>query len=87
MSLTEIQLAVLSACETGLGDIQGSEGVMGLQRSLKMAGAEKLIVSLWSVPDKESAVFMETFYTKWLAEGKEIRDAFYETQQWMRKRY
>jgi CHAT domain-containing protein len=60
---------------------------MGLQRSLKMAGAEKLIVSLWSVPDKESAVFMETFYTKWLSEGKEIRDAFYETQKWMRKRY
>ncbi len=87
VNLTGTKLAVLSACETGLGDIQGSEGVMGLQRSLKMAGVEKLIVSLWAVPDKESAVFMEMFYTKWLAEGKEIRDAFYETQRWMRKRY
>jgi CHAT domain-containing protein len=87
VNLTSTKLAVLSACETGLGDIQGSEGVMGLQRSLKMAGVEKLIVSLWAIPDKESAVFMEMFYTKWLAEGKEIRDAFYETQRWMRKRY
>ncbi|MEZ4961426.1 MAG: CHAT domain-containing protein [Saprospiraceae bacterium] len=87
VNLTGTKLAVLSACETGLGDIQGTEGVMGLQRSLKMAGVEKLIVSLWQIPDKESAVFMERFYTQWLSEGKEIRDAFYETQQWMRKRY
>jgi CHAT domain-containing protein len=87
VNLTGTKLAVLAACATGLGDIQGSEVVMGLQSSLKMAGVEKLIVSLWAIPDKESAVFMERFYMKWLAEGKEIRDAFYETQKWMQKRY
>ncbi|MEZ4961419.1 MAG: CHAT domain-containing protein [Saprospiraceae bacterium] len=87
VNLTGTKLAVLSACETGLGDIQGTEGVMGLQRAFKMAGVEKLIVSLWPVKDKESVVFMDLFYTKWLKEGKEIREAFYETQQWMRERY
>ena len=87
VNLTGTKLAVLSACETGLGDIQGTEGVMGLQRAFKMAGVEKLIVSLWPVKDKESVVFMNLFYTKWLTEGMEIRDAFHETQKWMRNKY
>jgi CHAT domain-containing protein/tetratricopeptide (TPR) repeat protein len=87
VNLMGTKLAVLSACDTGLGDIQGSEGVMGLQRSFKSAGVDKIIVSLWPVPDKQTAVFMEVFYDKWLSQGKGIREAFYETQQWMRKRY
>ncbi|NUQ24986.1 MAG: CHAT domain-containing protein [Saprospiraceae bacterium] len=87
VNLSGTQLAVLSACETGLGDIQASEGVMGLQRAFKMAGVEKLIVSLWQVPDKQTAVFMESFYTNWLTKGSNIRDAFYDTQSQMRKRY
>ena len=80
-------LATLSACETGLGDIKGSEGVFGLQRAFKMAGVQNLIVSLWRVPDKETAEFMETFYTNWLKQKMAIKEAFRQTQLTMSKKY
>lgn len=86
VQLPNTQLAVLSACETGLGKIEGSEGVFGLQRAFKLAGVNYVITSLWQVPDKETAEFMETFYGHWL-NGKTIRDAFLHTQKTMRYRY
>lgn len=86
VQLPNTQLAVLSACETGLGKIEGSEGVFGLQRAFKLAGVNYVMASLWQVPDKETAEFMETFYSQWLA-GKTIRQAFFNTQQFMRKKY
>lgn len=86
VQLPHTQLAVLSACETALGKIEGSEGVFGLQRAFKLAGVNYVMASLWQVPDKETAEFMETFYTHWLA-GKTIREAFFTTQQAMRKKY
>ncbi|MBK7887691.1 MAG: CHAT domain-containing protein [Bacteroidetes bacterium] len=63
LDLSQTKLVVLSACETGLGKIEGSEGVFGLQRGFKLAGVEQLIVSLWSVPDKETMQLMTTFYS------------------------
>ncbi len=84
--LGNTQLVVLSACETGLGEIKGSEGVFGLQRAFKAADAEYLMMSLWKVPDKETAEFMEYFYAK-LFEGKPISDAFEDTQRYMRNKY
>lgn len=54
-------LAVLSACDTGLGTITG-DGVLGLSRSLMSAGAANVVVSLWAVPDAPTAALMETFY-------------------------
>jgi len=86
LNLMKTDLVVLSACETGLGDIEGSEGVYGLQRAFRMAGVEKIIMSLWQVPDKETVEFMKTFYTKWLG-GEEIREAFNNTQKEMSKKY
>jgi CHAT domain-containing protein/Flp pilus assembly protein TadD len=62
LNLRKTKLVVLSACETGLGKIEGSEGVIGLTRAFKLAGVEQLIVSLWEVPDKETMELMTIFY-------------------------
>lgn len=64
MDLSNTDLAVLSACETALGDLHGNEGVIGLQRAFKMAGVKQLIVTLWRVPDKETSELMTIFYRK-----------------------
>ncbi len=86
MNLMRTHLVVLSACQTGQGDVKGSEGVEGLQRGFKMAGVRYIIMSLWEVPDKETTEFMENFYQKWL-DGTDIRDAFRETQSVMSAKY
>lgn len=86
LDLSNTELVVLSACETALGDVKGSEGVFGLQRAFKMAGVKKMIVSLWQVPDKETAELMTTFYG-YLLQGKTITEAFAKAQAEMRKKY
>lgn len=86
IDLRETDLVVMSACESGLGDIQGSEGVYGLQRAFKMAGVDFIIMSLWQVPDAETEEFMTKFYEK-LMEYKEIKQAFAATQKEMRQKY
>lgn len=84
MNLSNTELVVLSACETGLGDIQGNEGVYGLQRAFKIAGAKYLIMSLWQVPDKQTSLLMTTFYKKWLEDKMTIPDAFHAAQKQLR---
>lgn len=86
MDMRKTKLVVLSACETGLGDIKGSEGVYGLQRAFKMAGVNYIVMSLWQVPDKETSEFMINFYKK-LTTEKDIKKAFHATQKEMRKKY
>lgn len=86
LNLSNTELLVLSACETALGDIKGSEGVFGLQRGFKMAGVKKMIISLWQVPDKETAELMTAFYSYWI-KGKNINESFYQAQADMRKKY
>ena len=86
LDLSKTDIVILSACETGLGDIEGSEGVYGLQRAFKMAGVKTIIMTLWEVPDAETAEFMDLFYTKW----KDINNAklaFKKTQGVMMNKY
>ncbi len=84
--LPNTSLVVLSACETALGDIKGSEGVYGLQRSFKMAGVKNLMMSLWKVPDDETAEFMQVFYNN-LFNGKPIDHSFDAAQSAMKIKY
>jgi len=86
MDLSNTELVVLSACETGLGDIDGSEGVYGLQRAFKMAGVNIIVMSLWKVPDDETAEFMNLFYSNWIKTNR-VKAAFNQAQRTMQKKY
>ena len=79
-NLAHTELVVLSACETGLGQVYQNEGVYGLQRAFKIAGVDYIIMSLWEVNDLLAKEFMETFYGHFLAEHS-IEEAFYKTQK------
>lgn len=87
LDLHQTELVVLSACETGRGDIDKNEGVMGLQRAFKLAGAEQLIISLWKVPDEQTATLMELFYAYYLNDKLPIAQAFRQAQLDLQKRY
>lgn len=82
MSFPNLQLTVLSACETGLG-ITDSEGVWGLQRAFRIAGTRSLICSLKKVSDYYTSRFMEAFYEQVTA-GATVYDSFRSAQRWLR---
>lgn len=86
LDLFNVKLAVLSACQTGLGDVKGSEGVYGLQRGLKMAGVDYIILSLWEVPDEQTQQLMTKFYT-YFYQGLEVRQAFKKAQNDLKEEY
>ena len=86
MDLSATQFVVLSACETGLGDVVSGEGVYGLQRALLVAGANSVIMSLWKVNDEATQQLMTTFYTKWLQSGDQTA-AFREAQLALKSKY
>ena len=74
MDLKSVQFVVLSACQTGRGQISG-DGVFGLQRGFKKAGARSMLMTLSNVYDKSSATLMEEFYKAWLLDGMTKREA------------
>lgn len=84
LDLSTTQLVALSACETGLGDVQNGEGVYGLQRAFLLAGARNLLLSLWRVDDEATRDFMIHFYSEWLRKKLPIEEAFWNTQRAMR---
>lgn len=84
MSIFNTELVVLSACETGLGDIKRSKGVYGLQRASKQSGVRYLMVSLWKVLDNAIMEFMTTLYTEYLNNQKSLTETYNITQTKMK---
>jgi hypothetical protein len=84
VDLQGLDLVVLSACQTGLGDISQGEGVFGLQRGFKKAGAKTLLMSLWQVDDRATQILMTQFYMNWLS-GQSKRQALLSAQKYLRE--
>jgi CHAT domain-containing protein len=86
LSLEKTDLVVLSACETGLGEVEAGEGVFGLQRAFLVAGAKILVMSIFKVDDDATQKLMLKFYQKWLVSGN-MRQSFIDAKKELRLEY
>ncbi len=86
LNLDKTDLVVLSACETGLGDLEAGEGVYGLQRAFLVAGAKVLIMSMFKVDDDATQKLMLKFYQKWLNTNN-LRQSFIDAKKELRTEY
>ena len=85
ISLDNTWLVTLSACQTGLGSTQSGEGVFGLRRAFRIAGAKNILMTLWPVGDDSTASIMSDFYTKALASGKAWESLAEVQRDWLVK--
>ena len=80
LDLAKVELAVLSACETGLGEVAGGEGLLGLQRAFQVAGARAVVASLWSIGDEPTRALIAQFYEDLWRNGRPPVEACREAQ-------
>jgi CHAT domain-containing protein/Flp pilus assembly protein TadD len=80
------ELVVLSSCKSGLGTIDPTEGIIGMQKSFFEAGSKSVIVSLWDVNDKYTSIFMKSFY-KFLSEGNDKAEALRKAKLFFKENY
>ena len=83
MNLGNVDMVVMSACESGLGETSG-DGVFGLQRGFKKAGANTILMSLWDVSDEATQILMTNFYKNYLG-GMSKQQALREAQKTVRE--
>lgn len=83
LDLSKVDTVVLSACETGLGEVAGGEGLLGLQRAFQVAGAKTVVASLWKVPDAATSELMQRFYANLWDKKMGKLAALREAQLWM----
>lgn len=86
LELDNTDMVILSACETGLGEVVNGEGVYGLQRAFQIAGASAVVISLWQVSDEITQRLMESFYRNWIRTGNRT-DAFQKAKLEIKKTY
>ena len=86
MDFMGTQLAVLSACESGLGSVFTGEGIYGLSRAFFLSGVRTLVMSLWKVPDDQTRELMEEFYQRILG-GETCAEALRSAQLQLKSRY
>jgi CHAT domain-containing protein len=84
MDLSHTELVVLSACKTGIGELEDGEGVAGINKAFMKAGAKYIVMALWSVPEKSTGLIMKRFYEN-LNDGKDktYSEALRDAKIWM----
>ena len=87
LNLDNTKIVLLSACETGRGDLKVGDGVYGLQRAILVAGSEAIIMSLFKVSDEATKRLMDAFYRNWIGKQMDKYSAFVEAKKTVREEF